>query len=303
MKIIISLFLSAVTTMGSAFVPSTGARTSRTTSLFGIAEWQDLTAPSEVDAMTKPVNILPFPSKDILLQGQTRYLQFVEEEHTDLFGHALEENEGIFGMGLLMHDGNVLSTMPLLEIEDYMRGGKDLGIFCKVRAVGRATVLEVTDESTMSAICTEHYDTDDQDVNAYDGEWNLYDDANDLADSIESLIAEMSVIETIRAGLDDDRTSRLSRYQQAYETALASDLQGYVSSSSTTGSPSSFQQERSWKELAAVSWAAYSTSDAPEVDASFRLNAMNLSSITERLEFAAHWLADVRQEVEQSISQ
>lgn len=264
-----------------------------------------MTAPSDQEqqqpAMTKPVNILPFPSKEILLQGQTRYLQLVEKEHINLFQQSVAENESVFAMGLEMHDGGLLGTMPLLEVENYM-DGDDLGIFIKVRAVGRATVHEVTDESTMSAICTEHYDTDDQDASLYRVECNSYDEANDLADNVESLIAETSAIEQIREGYshgDDNGTTRLQRYQQAYKAAFESDLQGYVA----PPTQSSMEHERSWKELAAVSWAAYSTSPNPEDDASFRLNAMNMKSTTDRLEFAAHWLADVRQEVEQSISQ
>jgi hypothetical protein len=262
--------------------------------MFGIAEWQDLQV-SEEEPMTKPVNILPFPSKEIMLQGQTRYLQFVEKEHVRLFQQSLDENEGIFGMGLLMHDGNVLSTMPLLEIESYMRGGDDLGVFCKVKVVGRATVHKVTDESTMSALCSEHFDTDDQETNMFGTECSNYEDANDLADSVESLIAEMSAIEKIR-GID--QVNRLERYQEAYEKALESDMQGYVEGPYQQ----LFCHQRSWKELAAVSWAAYSTSFAQEDDATFRLNAMKFSSITERLDLAAHWLSDVRQDVEQSIS-
>lgn len=281
MKFTISLFVTTTITCSAFVAPSAGGRQRRlATSVSGISEWRDLAH----DDMSKPIGILPSLSRGVILQGQTKYLQLTEDADIQLFQQALDGHESIIGMGLLMHDGiNVLNTMPLLEIEDYNRMGGDFGIFAKVRVVGRARMLE-------GLRCTEHFDEQDDQDGASDSV-----EANNMADIIESAIAELSAIERVTGS--EVENSRLDRYWTAYQAALESDNQGYVVSSNSRAT-----KQRSWQELASVSWAAYSTSISQEDDATFRLNAMNMQSITERLDLAMRWLSDVRQDVEQEVS-
>lgn len=249
----------------------------------------------------KTIGVVPMESKDILLQGQTKYVQFTTPQELTLVQHAIDENEGMIGMGLKMFDTGVLPTMPLLEIEQSTTNiGGSFGMFAKLRAVGRVRIDEQPDDEQNDAIvtCKEVFDQyNDDDAMLTDEE--SYEQANHLADDIEALIADMSAIERMvgaNAGSTDDHDDRMTRFQQAYDLAMTHDYQGYTTTSSSSSS-------RSWQELSAIAWAAYSTSTILQEDATFRLNAMNMQSVLERLDMAVHWLSDVQQEVEQRISQ
>ena len=262
------------------------------TSVFGIAEWRDLVPDHGDDIVFKPIGILPSLSKDVLLQGQTKYMQITDKAEILLVQQAINEDAGMIGMGLLMHDGvHVLTTVPLLEIEDYNHMGGQFGMFAKVRAVGRARIEQQQDLGRRH-LCKEYFDWQEEALTDSD-----YEEANYMADMAESLIAELSAIEKV-TGIELEG-SRLNRYQCAYDAAMESDTQGYVMSSKLTRT----SRQRSWQELAAVSWAIFSTSKSQEDDATFRLNAMNLQSIRDRLDFAMLWLNHVREVVEQEVSQ
>jgi hypothetical protein len=160
--------------------------------------------------------------------------------------------------------------------------------------VGRARIEQQQQQDSVvhSFICVENTSTEEGAFSDSD-----YEEANVMADMAEGLIAELSAIEKV-TGIEVAE-SRLSRYQSAYEAALESDMQGYVMSSTKTRKG----RQRSWQELAAVSWAIFSSSKSPEEVATFRLNAMNTHSIPDRLDFAMLWLDHIREVVEQEVSQ
>jgi hypothetical protein len=84
----------------------------------------------------------------------------------------------------------------------------------------------------------------------------------------------------------------MERFDEAYQAALEADNQGYL-----LPSPSE-EEGRSWRELNAISWAAFSTSSSPKDDATYRLSALDMDNITNRLKLAMYWLSDIRAEIE-----
>jgi hypothetical protein len=131
MQLTVSIFVASSIVSCTGFVanlPGMVQHRPSTTSVFGITEWRDLVPDDGDDMMLKPIGILPSLSKGVLLQGQTKYMQITDKGQIQLFQQAIHEHARMIGMGLLMHDGvNVLTTMPLLEIEDYIYVGGNFG--------------------------------------------------------------------------------------------------------------------------------------------------------------------------------
>lgn len=249
----------------------------------------------------------------------------------------------------------LLQTMPLLEIQDYnleTRHGHSR--YCIAKVVGRAGVHKILQETDdplyddnvnhnqppMAVLCTETFDTFQ--------ESNL-EKANTLASLIENLIADTSDIEEScrrylyksradessftrnqdhhrrRHDISDknDGSTRMRRYQAAYQAALENDSQGYLlppramsTSSHATATTSSASASsslsvpvvpvpaapyRSWQELTAISWAAFATGACLADDSTFRLSALDMDCVSNRLQLAVYWLSDVRFEVGQQI--
>ena len=92
--------------------------------------------------------------------------------------------------------------------------------------------------------------------------------------------------------LDEEEQTRGDRFTYAYLDALESDSQGYISSG----------QEReglySWKEMNAISWAAFSSDLVSSEEATMRLHAFDQDRITDRLKLASYWLVDTFEGVE-----
>lgn len=75
---------------------------------------------------------------------------------------------------------------------------------------------------------------------------------------------------------------RRRRFRRAYEVALATDTQGYqvpAVAATTT--------DRTAQELTAISWAAFCTELLPEVDATFRIQALDCDNLFDRLKLAS----------------
>ena len=291
---------------------------------------------SEPAVRTVPVLIRE--AGDLLLQGQTLHLHLIEEAEIRLFQRAMQDNERIFGMVLLEQDENddddddddtttFLRTMLLLEIQDYnleTNGGKR-SRYGTAKVVGRACLEDIlqddsngTDETPhqqpMTVLCTETFDTFQE---------SSLEAANMLASLVENLIADTSDIEEScrrrRRRHDDEEeesrgSTRMRRYQEAYRAALDNDSQGYLFSSPassvvvpSTTTPSSGVVavsgtcRRSWQELTAISWAAFATSDCLADDSTYRLSALDMDCVSNRLQLAVFWLSDVRFDVEQQI--
>lgn len=296
------LRLLLLASVASAFVAAPNQRLSTRT--FGITEWRDLGSERLIEhhsgPMVRELPILPRDSHQVLLQGQTTHLQLVEDDEVQLFQRALDKCEGIFGLGLFetCNDEDILlDKMPLLEIQDYKMMGGRFGIFCSVKVVGKATVYGAVqdddDEGPITVECSECFDQ-------VDG--SSLEIANSLASMIENLIYDMSDIEKSclasnrPSELKRDSPSRASRFLETYEAALDSDRQGYIFKSR-----SATKNNRSWRELTAISWAAFSTSSCLAKDETFRLNALGLDNVMNRLKLAMYWLSDVRFEIEEAV--
>jgi len=150
------------------FAPSSGASSARShrpsrhprstassSALFGIAEWRDTffdfpgtgddrRLGTESGGPPKAVNLLPFPYQQVLLQGETKQLRLYEERFVKLFENSMEQHSGVVAMGLLA-DSGIIQTVPLCELEAFNRI-EGFGIFVTIRVVGRAQVLEITQQ-------------------------------------------------------------------------------------------------------------------------------------------------------------
>jgi hypothetical protein len=254
------LLLLAVPTTAFVSIPSTGHVS--TTRLFGISEWRDFSS--------QTVDVLPVPSKSVLLPGEIKYLHLTDDSHLQLFQNSLEN--GIFGLGLLMHDNaNILPILPLVEIQSYQRS--HLGIFCQVQALSRAKWLDLTNqEGSLVATVEEQFDDNHSSID--------YEVANDVADEIESLLMDLS---------SPSSPSWWDSYQVAYHSALSCDVQGYIVSTLQL-------RRRSWDQLTAMSWALTE-------NVTLKLNALHQTTVLERLEWIRHWLSEVVRETQQESSQ
>ena len=142
--------------------------------LRGLAEWRDAVperaagnsgtngsgsgSGSRGSGRGRPIPMLPFPSEDVLVRGQSTTIVLREGRHHDLLDECVSGHGSLVGMALLDDDG-LLEVMPLCEIGDVdVRAGYGLGVALHVtlRAVGRATIEEVTRmRPTMGGICCE----------------------------------------------------------------------------------------------------------------------------------------------------
>jgi len=105
----------------------------------------------------REVCVFPFPYSDVILQGETKQLRLYEERFHSLFEDAMNNHNGVVAMGLLAESG-IIQSVPLCEVEAYnvldMFGSKS--IFCTLRCVGRASLMELTQqEPYVKAWCTE----------------------------------------------------------------------------------------------------------------------------------------------------
>ena len=148
--------------------------------LCGIAEWRDLlsdypgtssdnlrnlgsTGSSSADkpggGLCREVCILPFPYREVLLQGETKQLRLYEERFVHLFEHCQQHHCGVVAMGMIASSLGIVQTVPLAEIEAYNRVA-GFGIFVTIRVVGRAKLLDVIQqEPYIKAVCVELTDT------------------------------------------------------------------------------------------------------------------------------------------------
>jgi hypothetical protein len=154
-----------------SFVVSTRRASSRPrfVELRGIAEWRDkmFDFPGTGDdrrlgveqgAPPKEICLLPFPYDEVLLQGETKQLRLYEDRFIQLFDDAMDRHEGCVAMALLSTAG-IIQTVPLCEIEAYNRM-EGFGIFCTIRVVSRAKLVEITQqEPYIKGVCVELSDS------------------------------------------------------------------------------------------------------------------------------------------------
>jgi len=204
----ILLLLAVLERTAIAFVPSKrwsnsiSTATDNTARLAHISEWRDLMfeVPTELqkgnsltELPVREVCILPFPMTDVLLQGETKELCLYEERFHNLFEKAIEEHAGVVAMGYIAPPNGMLQGMPLCEIESFTKmkgktGFGNMSILATIRAVGRATLLDVQApegdsmaDAYMTGWCREVADETPS------GDENLIPIHNELADKCESL--------------------------------------------------------------------------------------------------------------------
>jgi hypothetical protein len=234
-------------------------------------------------------------------------------------------------------DDVMMNTMQLMEITEYnMNLGVDFGIFCTAQTVGRAsvrTILDKNDPDTTTSPDIESSSTENRSVTVvceceeqFDDHETYYtlEDANKMARDVVDLIGNVSAIEqgvSLRSLTNDDdngvdydndnndddnddedddceesEETRQGRFHQAYRAAIDSDSQGYIyDSSSREGKPL-----LSWKQMNAISWAAFSSHSNLAIDETYRLHAMDMGTITNRLKLATYWLSDVLLDAEET---
>jgi hypothetical protein len=268
-----------------------------------------------------------------VLHGEKKYFQFHSNNELRLFQRALDQNHGIFALGIIIRqdeDGDdvMMSKLQLMEIKEHnMNLGVDFGIFCTAQAVARASLLSLlADKSDSSAderdaakeplmaICEERFD----DQETY---YNM-EDANEMARSVLEVMVKLSDTEQDRVDsdlniehdvtilydvnndhgnsnsdqeedLDDVEETRKDRFAHAYLESLDSDSQGYISNTPLK------EGMLSWKQMNAISWAAFSSAVIPSEDETMRLHAFDQDRVTDRLKLASYWLSDICEEVEQ----
>ena len=287
---------------------------------------------------TRQIHTIIVPSDQVTLQGEKKYFQFHSRDELRLFQQAIDCNHGIFGLGFIIReeDGDdvMMNTIQLMEITEYnMNLGVDFGIFCTAQTVGRASVRTILDKEddhdttttfpddessstenrslTVTCECEEQFD--DQET------YYSLEDANKMARDVVDLIGNVSDIEqsvslksltnNYDSGNDDDddddddddndeecEETRQGRFHQAYRAAIDSDSQGYIYDSSSG-------EEKpllSWKQMNAISWAAFSSHSTLAIDETYRLHAMDMGTITSRLKLASYWHADVILDAEET---
>jgi hypothetical protein len=153
----------------NAFVSVRRSHGCTATKLFAISEWRDklynLPGSNYRGTTTdspppKQICILPFSFHEALLQGETKQLRLYEDRFIQLFNDSLLHHESVVAMGLLASNKGLIQTVPLCEIQAYNRmDDTSLGIFVTVRVVGRAHLLEITQqEPYIRAVCQEVHD-------------------------------------------------------------------------------------------------------------------------------------------------
>jgi hypothetical protein len=307
-KGLLLLLLLAVTfhDVLAAFVsPPVSSSTSTVAShLHGLSEWRD-----EVSEH-KEVPLHLVPSSEVPLPGETKYFQFQTKAELRLFQQAMDKHHGIFGLGLIVaqqDDGEtgdrqsqqeetMLETFALMEILDCknMNLGVDLGVFCTAQAVGRASLLKLKDyhrkeiaesseiKGPLVAECMEYLDDPESHFSL--------EEVNTMAKDVVEMIAMISQKEqrSMEHGEDThDTEARTDRFQMALRDVYVTDTQGYTMPSKTAPGL------RSWKELNAISWAAFSSSTTRQWEETHRLHALDMQRITTRIQLASFWLSDV----------
>jgi hypothetical protein len=316
-----------------AFVPSnvTPEKSSR---LFGISQWRDqaladlssstLTRSSrewsrdrERNEAIRQLPIHLVNSNKVALQGETLYFQFTRDDEVRLFQQAIDCHQGVFGLGFhSMADGIFYDKISLVEIKDYNMMGDEFGIFLTVQVVGCAMILE-TQVHPGGSSSSKDNDSSKQPVMALCSEiLNRQErvplqEASEMGQALEKLIAEVCNAENESCIIFGEDEDRWARYRDAYHRALESDALGYTYSaldndargSSLVSDSSSSDGEKtphySWKELNAISWAAFSSSEFLQQEATYRLAALDNDCMTNRLLLATYWLSDVLQDVKQ----
>ncbi len=336
-RALLSLLFTAVSAIGvSGFANTALSRRASQNGLNGISEWRDFPSGitfdgdnhDEADDMSnygtsaRRVPVVCVQPEEGALQGEKKYFQFHSNDELRLFQQALDRNHGIFALGIIISSDEdeedvLMSKLQLMEIKEYnMNLGVDFGIFCTAQAVGRATLLSLIGKNeqpveengsvkeSLIAICKERFDDEET--------YYSVEEANEMAREVLQVVAKLSekeqyalendhdvkILYDINGDADDDHDdeeeeTRANRFAHAYMASLEADSHGYISSAPLG------EAMLSWKEMNAISWAAFSSAETLSDDKSMRLHAFDHDRLTDRLKLASYWLSDIMEEVEQ----
>jgi hypothetical protein len=267
-SVLLLSLLSTIIPTGAFVSPKRPLPSSR---LFGISQWRQATVKNSEDDSTRRLGLMNIPAHQVLLPGQVKYWQFTTTADVYLFQQAVDHCHNMLALGLWNEEGSLLDTALLLEIVDYNMLGGDFGIVLTTHVVGRAKIVQVQEADQYGALQVHVEERRDTSVTNQEL-------ASVMVGMIENLIVDTSDVEPESLVPDDCASTRLERFQEAYDTALE------------------VLKPNDWNELIAMSWAAFSTSDSLANDSTFRLEALNMDCVTNRLKLAMYWLTDVRME-------
>ena len=198
------LFLAAPSVAFSPFkVPSPSVQGPSSSALYGLLEWREVRATSEVT----PLLLLPYSESDILLPGQACQIVLKEGRHFDMVEDALEDHQSIIGQAMMGQD-KLASTLSLCHITDtdvHSEYRGKITMTVSLESVGRASLEELlTLKPVPLGYCSEL----------------LEDWSNQELDELKSL---QSQIETILLELDDlSPNDKTGAFRTRYEGAMQS---------------------------------------------------------------------------------
>ena len=252
----------------------------------------------------------------------------------------MDNHFGMVAMGLHAQSG-IIQTVPLCQVEasNTMEG---FGIFVTIRVVGRAQLMEISQqEPYIKATCMEITDqlppnlelpnvlADNIEntllqLSSMEHQFNQALKSNQLEDEeMERRIAIAKLEDRFYMTEEDDDDNeeeeedddtddeeddddddddddqlmdRLGRFREAFDIALSSDTQGYqVKAGSSV-------EERSPRDLMAISWAAFSTELVPAEAATYRIQAMDADNLFDRLKLAHFYLKEKKEKLQEKMT-
>ena len=252
----------------------------------------------------------------------------------------MDNHFGMVAMGLLAQSG-IIQTVPLCQVEasNTMEG---FGIFVTIRVVGRAQLMEISQqEPYIKATCMEITDqlppnlelpnvlADNIEntllqLSSMEHQFDQALKSNQLKDEeMERRIAIAKLEDRFYMTEEDDDDNeeeeedddtddeeddddddddddqlmdRLGRFREAFDIALSSDTQGYqVKAGSSV-------EERSPRDLMAISWAAFSTELVPAEAATYRIQAMDADNLFDRLKLAHFYLKEKKEKLQDKMT-
>eukprot|EP00293_Proteomonas_sulcata_P017980 CAMPEP_0184306870 /NCGR_PEP_ID=MMETSP1049-20130417/15752_1 /TAXON_ID=77928 /ORGANISM="Proteomonas sulcata, Strain CCMP704" /LENGTH=348 /DNA_ID=CAMNT_0026619225 /DNA_START=325 /DNA_END=1371 /DNA_ORIENTATION=- len=247
----------------------------------GIEEWKN-----EQPGPARRLGCLPFPPEDLLLPGETKNLHLYEARFLALFEEAVKSHGSCFGNCIFAGNMEFLNiAAPLVEIIEWRR--QDVGIFVKVRCVGRVKIEDVEEGDPYLIVTATPYD--DEAVDA--------EDLKFLTDEVYQAHAHCVVLqEKLMVSASDPQLQQSESWEWGHETT---DTSGAFKDSlyrqlqtkqevlhSDPDLPIS-QQEQLISEIELLSFVAIRGFDPED-----RLLALNLQNTGARLMRAKHLLEE-----------
>ena len=102
----------------------------------GLAARDFIRAPAPVE-----LGLLPFPTSDTLLPGETKQVHLYEARFIQLFADSAARHNDCLGAMLFTPSGNVAAITTLLEVEEFRK--EEFGVWANLKCVGRVKLSDV----------------------------------------------------------------------------------------------------------------------------------------------------------------